>query len=60
MKFLKFFKTGATLAMLMLGLAACEREGPMERTGERADEAMEETKENIEEAKEKIEEAVKN
>ena len=60
MKFLKFFKTGATFAMLMLGLAACEREGPMERTGERADEAVEETKENIEEAKEKIEEAVKN
>jgi predicted small lipoprotein YifL len=60
MKFLEFFKTGVTLAMLVLGLAACEREGPMERTGERADEAVEETRENLEEAKENTEEAVKN
>ncbi|WP_035056987.1 hypothetical protein [Desulfuromonas sp. TF] len=60
MKFLKFFKIGAALVMLMLGLVACEREGPMERTGERVDEAVEETKENMEEAKENTEEAVKN
>jgi predicted small lipoprotein YifL len=60
MKFLKFFQTGAVLFMLMFGLTACEREGPMERVGEKADEAVEETKENMEEAKESTEEAVKN
>lgn len=47
-----FKKTLLTLVMLSLvaALAACEREGPMERTGEKVDEAAEETKEKVEDA----------
>ena len=59
MKFLNFLKLGAMLVMLMLSLAACEREGPMERTGEKADQAVEETRESMEEARESTKEAVK-
>lgn len=47
------------LVMLMLGVVGCEREGPVERAGERVDEGVEETRENIEEGREKTEEAVK-
>lgn len=59
MKFLRLFQTCAILVVLTLALAACEREGPMERAGEKADQAVEETKENVEQAKEKTEETVK-
>lgn len=62
MKLLKLFQAGAMLMVLLLSLVAlvaCEREGPMERAGEKADQAVEETKENMEQVKEKAEETVK-
>jgi hypothetical protein len=43
---------------LMCGTAACEEEGPAERTGEEIDEAVEETGEAVEEAGEEAKEAV--
>lgn len=47
-----FKKTLLTLVMVSIlsSLVACEQEGPMERTGEKVDEAAEETKEKVEDA----------
>lgn len=47
-----FKKTLLTLVMLSIvaSLIACEREGPMERAGEKVDEAAEETKETVKDA----------
>jgi predicted small lipoprotein YifL len=59
MKFLNLFKIAAVFMMLILGLAACEREGPMEKAGEKADQAVEDTRESMEEAGESAREAVK-
>jgi predicted small lipoprotein YifL len=50
-------KLTATLlaAILGLGIAACEREGPMEEAGEEADEAVEDAGEAAEDAGESME-----
>ncbi|MCG3111609.1 MAG: hypothetical protein LLH30_14775 [Candidatus Manganitrophus sp. SA1] len=47
-----FKKMLLTLAMLSIlgSLVACEREGPMERTGEKVDEAAEDTKDAVKDA----------
>lgn len=37
-------------------LTACDREGPMERTGEKVDEMVEETGEAVEEAGDEVQE----
>ena len=55
MKLLRFLQLAALLVMLMLGMAGCEREGPMERAGERVDEGVEDTRENMDEARESTE-----
>lgn len=47
---------GLALAAV-LGLAACEEEGPAEQLGEKVDESAEETGEAIEETGEEIEES---
>ena len=39
----------ALALLLMLGLASCEREGPMEETGEEIDDAAEEVRDRAEE-----------
>lgn len=44
-------------AMMTLGLAACEEEGPAEQAGEEVDEAMEEAGDSVEEMGDTIEEA---
>jgi hypothetical protein len=49
--------TGICTAMLMLGLAACEKKGPAERAGEQVDHAVESVKETGEKAADKVEEA---
>lgn len=63
------FKKLMTLAIALLFSAimlGCEREGPMERTGENIDEAVEETKDAVtrdgpmERAGEKVDDAVEN
>jgi len=60
MKFLKFCKIGSVLCLLILGLVACEKEGPMEKAGEKADEAIQQTQQNIDEAKEDVKENAKD
>ncbi len=45
------------LAVLALGLAACEKEGPAERAGEKIDEAVESAGDAIEDAGDKIKDA---
>lgn len=47
-----FKKMFLTLAMLSIlgSLVACEREGPMERAGEKVDEAAEDTKDAVKDA----------
>lgn len=47
----------ALIAILTLGLTACEKEGPMERAGEKLDDATEQAKDAVEEAADEIEDA---
>jgi len=50
-------KLALVLALLLtVGMTACEREGPAERTGEEIDEAAEEAGEALEEAGEETRE----
>jgi predicted small lipoprotein YifL len=44
---------------LMFTLAACEKEGPMEKAGEKIDQAAEEVQEEARQAKENVEDAAK-
>ena len=46
-------------ALLGFALVACEQEGPMEKAGKKADEAMEKAGEKMEHAGEKIQDTVK-
>ena len=47
----------ATLA-IAVGLAGCERDGPMENAGEKVDKALNSTSESFEDAGEAVDEAV--
>ena len=47
----------ALVTALSLGLAGCEKEGPMERAGEKLDEAAEEVKDAAEDAVDDIKDA---
>ena len=42
--------------IVALGMSACEKEGPAEKTGEKIDEAVEEAGDKLEKAGDKIEE----
>ena len=50
------------LPLAFLGLAACEEKGPMEKAGERADNAIEEAEDELkdaaDEARDKVEEGL--
>ncbi len=48
--------------VLIIGvfIAGCEKEGPMERAGKAADEAVEDTGKAVEDAKKKVEEAIED
>lgn len=54
-----------TLTILMVSVAmtlmltACEKKGPVEKAGQKVDQAVEETKEDLQQTKEKIEDSVK-
>ena len=48
----------ATGLALLLGLAGCEREGPMERAGEEVDEAFDTMSEGGESAGDKVDDAI--
>jgi hypothetical protein len=51
MKLIRRFATPALAGVLLLGaLAACDREGPLERAGERVDRAAERTADRAEKA----------
>ncbi len=56
------FRIGFVVFVLMavFALSGCEEQGPMEKTGEKIDQAVEETKEDLRQTKEKVEDAVKN
>ena len=45
--------------LLVMGLSACEKEGPAEKAGKAVDEAASDMAEHAEEAKEAIEEKMK-
>jgi hypothetical protein len=47
----------AAIAVVMTGLAGCEREGPAERTGKKVDQSIERAGEKVERAGEKIQDA---
>lgn len=49
MKKLKMSLLSLLAAALILGLVACEKEGPMEKAGKQVDEAVEKTEEAIKE-----------
>ncbi len=48
------------VVVLALAFAACEKKGPLEKAGEKADDAIEEAGDKIEEAAEDVEEAVED
>jgi hypothetical protein len=48
----------ALAATTAIGLAACEKEGPVERTGEEVDEAIDTVKEGEESTATKVDDAV--
>jgi predicted small lipoprotein YifL len=48
---------GICAAMLMLGLAACEKKGPAEKAGAKVDQAVDSVKDTGEKAADKVEEA---
>lgn len=54
------FKKILTLTLLtfLFSFAACEKEGPMERAGEKTDDAIEKTGDKLEKAGDKAEDAV--
>ena len=41
-------------AFLLFGLIACEKEGPMEKAGKKADQAIEKTEEAVKEAADEL------
>lgn len=47
--------TAIAAMLLVLGLGACERQGPAEKAGERVDEAVQNTGEAVEDAGDKAE-----
>jgi predicted small lipoprotein YifL len=47
------------VSMLLAGLSGCEKKGPMERAGEKIDNAAEKTGDSIKKAGEKIKESAK-
>jgi hypothetical protein len=47
------------LGLLIAGVTACKKEGPMERTGKEIDKAAEKTGDKIEQVGDKIKDAVK-
>jgi predicted small lipoprotein YifL len=51
-------KLAALAAMLMLGMSACEKQGPLERAGEEVDEAVDTIKNGEESTANKIDDAV--
>jgi len=48
----------ATAALLMLGISACEKKGPLEQAGEEVDEAVETIKDGKESTANKVDDAV--
>jgi len=49
MKKVKMSLLSALAAVFLLGLVACEKEGPMEKAGKQVDEAVEKTEKAIKE-----------
>lgn len=60
MKLNKGIATAIVLSFAVAGLAACEKEGPMERAGKSVDNAGEKVGEKIEQAGEKLQDAAKD
>jgi hypothetical protein len=53
---LKRLVFGLVIGMMTISLWACEKKGPVEKAGEKIDQAAEETKEGMEEVGEAVEE----
>jgi hypothetical protein len=60
MKFNRGIAAAIVVTFAMAGLAACEKEGPMERAGKAVDNAGEKVGEKIEAAGEKIQDAAQD
>lgn len=48
------------MIVLMIGLSACTKEGPVEKAGKKIDKTIEKAGEQIEKAGEKVQDAVKD
>lgn len=59
MKFNSGIAAAIVLSFAVAGLAACEKQGPAERAGEKIDNAGKKVGEKVEEAGEKIKDAAK-
>ena len=60
MKFNRGIAAAIVVTFAMAGLAACEKEGPMERAGKAVDNAGEKVGEKVEAAGEKIQDAAQD
>ena len=58
MSILKSISLGLFVSIVLMSIAGCEPEGPMERAGKVVDEAVEDAGEAIEDAQEKVEDVV--
>lgn len=52
MNYLRWLLSSVAAAILALGVSACEREGPVERTGEEIDRGIEDAGDELEDATE--------
>jgi hypothetical protein len=60
MKANRFATTVLAAAMLIAGLAGCQKEGPAESAGKKVDRAIDKTGQAIENAGDKVRDAAKN
>lgn len=60
MKFKSGIAAAIALSFAVAGLAACDKDGPMERAGEKVDNAGKKVGESIENAGEKLQDAAKD
>ena len=60
MKFNSGIAAAIALSFAVAGLAACNRDGPAERAGEKLDNAAKNVGEKVENAGEKVKDSVKN
>lgn len=58
-QFFRMIITASMIAILMIGVSGCTKEGPVEKAGKQIDKTIEKAGEEVEKAKENVQDAVK-